>query len=723
MKTQYYCLLEDDNNLAKTLVKPQMANDEVTTKILENNILELADVAAWANTRIFHQAMKLAFFLMPVKKVAAQITQEAINLAKIKSAEKKAHRKRWFTSNKYQDGGGPTSLLMHENQFIQTMVYQEAEKYERYQEGIATQDHIDLIKSQANNNADELLDLLSNSPIMQTDWVIRYLKTIVQISNNISADLITAIACLVCNFQPKDAATLHAFFEAVSPNYCSKRKVLLMNKLKNRFPLLKVCKKDGKQTYFYGQEQVSSKWSRLVESFFAQTVPWGTKCGDATQHTTLLIKDKIKKLINVFIKNYIFEKDHKQMSYLHAIVCPDCFLSLISDIKFDCPREKLALPIFLVENNASSDDSDLDPSNNNSGANIDRELQLTQKELEDFTESSSKYLSKEIERRNNLLIKNISILLDGQPQPILIDEKEQTVWDLTQNKVVWFRLKESSDIAKIVSWDKEGLLIIGLLELNSKTIKDSWQHKLLGWKKDQIILPNNNIINLAIKLVENENEEEFFIGATYQDLAKEWSFNNINLSNWWYGAPTRQLVTVSLLLLVLFSSLLIWMRTTFISPVEIANNVTPIPQQSTKPKRGKVITTLLPTKTNLDPTSELNQNKIAFNFYPSKNNEEVLKLDIPNNIATMQVFFNIDHFSNDQEYLAVIETTEPNATSVWRQVIVKEKTEFPFSISVSLDLLTKREYNLIIKSIDNNNIEKELERYNFMIHRTSFVSH
>ncbi|KAF0248049.1 MAG: hypothetical protein FD167_2551, partial [bacterium] len=503
---------------------------------------------------------------------------------------------------------------------------------------------------------------------------------------------------------------------AVSPNYCSKRKVLLMNKLKNRFPLLKVCKKDGKQTYFYGQEQVSSKWARLVESFFAQTVPWGTKCGDATQHTTLLIKDKIKKLINVFIKNYIFEKDHKQMSYLHAIVCPDCFLNLISDIKFDCPREKLALPIFLAENNASSDDSDLDPSDNNSGAIIDRELQLTQKELEDFTESSSKYLSKEIERRNKLLIKNISILLDGQPQPIFIDEKEQTVWDLTQNKVVWFKLKESSDIAKIVSWDKEGLLIIGLLELNSKTIKDSWQHKLLGWKKDQIILPNNNIINLAIKFVENENEEEFFIGATYQDLAKEWSFKNINLSNWWYVAPTRQLVTVSLMLLVLFSSLLIWRRTTSISPVEIANNVTPIPQQSTKPNRGKVITTLLPVKINLDTTSESNQNKIVFNF-PSKNNEEVLKLDIPNNITTMQIFFNIDHFSNAQKYLAIIESNEPNASSIKRQAIVKQKNESPFFISVSLDLLTKREYNLIIKSIDNNNVEKELERYNFIMAR------
>jgi hypothetical protein len=722
MKTQYYCLLEDDNNLAKTPVKPQMANDETTTKILENNILELANVATWTNIHIFHQAMKLAFFLIPVKKVAAQITQEAISLAKIKSTEKKAHRKRWFANNRYQDGGGPTSLLMHENQFIQSMIYQEAEKYEKYQEGIATQNHINLIKSQANNNADELFDLLSNLPVKQGDWIIRYLKTLVQISNSISADLITAIACLVCNFQIKDAATLHAFFEAISPNYCSKRKLLLMNKLKNRFPLLKVCKKDGKQTYFYGQEQVNSKWSSLVENFFTKTVPWGTKCGDATQHTTLLIKDKIKKLVNIFTKNYIFEKDHKQMSYLHAIVCPDCFLKLVSDVKFDCPREKLALPIFLAENNASSDDSDLDPSNNKTGPNTDRELQLTQTELEDFAQSSSKYLSKEIERRNNLSIKKVSILLDGQPQAILIDKQEQTIWDLTQNKVVWLTLKESSDIAKIVSWDKEGLLIIGLLELNSKAIKDSWQHKLLGWKKDQIVLPNNNIINLAIKLIEKEDEEEFFIAATYEDLTKEWSLNNLNLSNWWYGTSTRELVAVSILLLVLFSSLLIWIRkTTFISPVEIANNITPIAQPTTEPKRGKVITTLLPTKTNLDPTSELNENKIAFKFNSSDINnldkiDEVLKLDIPNNVNTLQIFFDINHFSNYKQYVAVIETTEPNVTSVRRQTITKQKNKFLPSISIPLEnMLASQEYHLIIKGIDNNGIEKELQRYNFIV--------
>lgn len=716
MKTQYYCLLEDANNLAKTPVKPQMANDE-TTKVLENNILELANVAAWANTHTFYQAMKLAFFLIPIKEVAVQITREAINLAKIKSSEKKAHRKRWFAKNRYQEGGGPTSLLMHENQFIQTMIYQEAEKYEKYQEGIATQEHIEIIKSQV-DNAGELLDLLSQLPIKQKDWIVRYLKTILQVSNSISADLITAIACLVCNFQPKDAATLHSFFEAISPNYSSKRKVLLMNKLINRFPLLKVCKQDGKQTYFYGQEEVNTKWSRLVEHFFAKTVPWGTKCGDIIQPTTLFMKDKIKKLINVFTKIYIFEKDHKQMSYLHAIVCPDCFLKLISEVKFDCPREKLTLPIFLAENNASSDDNDggLDPTNDQ--GLTDRELQLTEKELEDFVHSSSKYLSKQIERRNNLSIKKISFLSDGQPQTISIDKQEQTIWDLTQNKVVWLRVKESHNLPKIVSWDKEGLLIIGLLELNSKAIKDSWQHKLLGWKKDKIILPNNNIINLAIKLLENENEEEFFIGATYQDLTKEWNFKNINLSNWFYSFPSQQLVT-SLLLLVFFSGFLLWIRTTFINPVEVSNNINSTSQHSIKPTlRGKVVTTLLPTKTNLGNPNSLNENKIVFNFHSKKddinNIDEVLKLQIPNNITTMEIVFAINHFSKYEKYLAVIDTTEPKPTSVWKQAITK-KNQFPLSISIPLDVLTNQEYNLIIKRIDNNATEKEVERYNFII--------
>lgn len=727
MKTQYYCLLEDDKNLVKTPVKPvkpKMANDGITTEILENNILGLANVAAWNNTYTFCQAMKLAFFLIPIKKVAAQITQEAISLAKIKSNEKRAHRKRWFSRNKYQGGRGPTSLLMHENQFIQTMIYQESEKYEKYQEGIATKELINLITYQANNNADELLDLLSKSPIKQKDWIIRYLKTIVQNSNNVSADLITAITCLVCNFQPKDAATLHAFFEveAISPNYCSKRKLLLMGKLINRFPLLKIFKEDGKQTYFYGQEQVNSKWSGLVESFFAKTVPWGTKCRNPTQYTTLPVKDKIKGLIAMFTRNYILEKDHKQMSYLHSIVCPDCFLKLFSEAKFDCPREKLTLPIFLAENNANPDNSDLDPNNNKPELSLDRELELTQTELEDLAASSSKYLSKEIERRNNLSIKKISVLLDGQPQPILIDKKEQTIWDLTQNKVVWLRLKDNSSLPKIVSWDKEGLLIIGLLELNSKTIKDSWQHSLLGWKKDYIVLPDNNIINLAIKLIENENGEEFFIGATYEDLTKEWSFKNINLSNWWYSFSTPQLVT-TLLLLVLFSGFLIWINTSSINRVEVANNINPISQPSATPNsRGKVVTTLLPVKTLLEEPKELNQNKIAFNFYPKENNksdqnkiDEVLKLEIPNSINTMEIFFAIEQFSNYEKYLAVIETSEPKATLVWRQPIAKQKNKFPLSISVSLDVLHNQEYSLIIKKVDNNGMEKELERYNFIV--------
>lgn len=731
MKTEYYCLLEDNNNFTKPSITHLSENKELDTKVLENTVLELADLTTWTNSYIFYKAMKLAFFLIPVKEVAAQVTQEAINLAKIKSAERKGHRRRFFANKKYQEGGGPTGLLMHENQFVQAMVYQEIEKYEKYQEGSATTTDINLIKSHAKNKTAVLLDLLSSTPVLETDWIIRYLKTIVQISNNNSPDLITAITRLVCDFQSIDVSNLYVFFggKGTDPNYFSKRKLLLMNKLKKRFPFLEICKIEGKRTFFYGQEQVNSKWSNLVETFFTQIIPWGTRCNDLTKHDTSFIKAEIRKLINMFRKNYIFEEDHKQMSYLHAIVCPDCFINLISAVKLDCPRERLALPKFLSSNNNSSNnfDDDSEINNGNIVNKLDRNLKLTEEQLDDLTQSSLKYLSIEAERRENIKIEKIGILLDGQQLPILIDKQEESVWDLTLNKVVWVNIKDSiSDIVKIVSWDSEGLLVIGLLELNSRKIKNSWSHKLLGWKKNSIILPNNRSIDIVIKVIEKEDEEdEIVIGAKYQDSIKDFYLNKIlfeNLSVLWSNTSKQQLAMLSILVVSIIS-LLIIVKPLLFNKLEVASNdpivSNPLP---TRNLRGSKITTLAPVKVLPKLTDPSSNDNITFNLSDKHNNylenvDELIKLEVPKDIANVQLLLNIESISKKAEKFSLIITTRSKEKElIWKKVVDRPVDISEIMVSIPTDLFNNQEYKLIINSIDND-MKKELRQYNLVIEK------
>lgn len=290
----------------------------------------------WTTAEVFNQARKLALVIMPIPELANQIAYEAMLAAHVCHNKQYRHRQSWLKQQRYKKFG-PTKALLHQHQLVQRFVYREAEKYERYSEGDT---------SQVIDNP-EIAELLAHTPLTPADLVVRYLKYLVQLAEDNSANTVLAVTKLIYRYRTIDVAELYTQLHGDGPadNYFSKRKGEFFKRLEERFcalieqGVLTVGTNNRRERYFHGQEQPNARWQTLVTETFQHFTPWGTTCTVTTAPHSFV--DNLWQWLE-----RLFNEDQRKLSRIHTLLCPACFQKLVQDLNLASPTECLTLPQF-----------------------------------------------------------------------------------------------------------------------------------------------------------------------------------------------------------------------------------------------------------------------------------------------------------------------------------------------------------------------------------------
>lgn len=681
-----------------------------------------SSVINWTTANTYVTAFCLAFYVLPIKAIAQQIAQEAIDIAKIKYYEKESHRRRWLDNDRYKKDG-PTSLLMHHRQMIQHFILHESQKYERYQEGERSDELKKEIKTALNSHSiqlQSLLNLLENAELTNEDLIVRYLEANVLFSNNNSKDLVTAITCLICNLSPQEASELHVKFKQISPNYCSKRKSLLLKKLAQRFKsFIKVCKSDGKQTYFTGQEKNSPKMARLVEEFLSLLVPWGTTCPEGKETCfSERLHNWLEKIVNVIRLRFMIEQDWQELGYLHALTCPNCFLSLTQEIKLGCPRGHLALPDFSLLRHGEEQKM----------KKQDRHIQLTQADSETLVKSIDDYLQHQQARRAAIDVKHLTLLANHQPLVMNVNGQETNTMDITQANTATFLVSEVANTIKIISEDAEGALPLAVLEIPSRETTQTFSYYMSGERKFFIPISENQHIVLKMRLKNGaEPDAQFLCQLTFyknqpQPQIEDSHLNRDLLPKW---TLQKQLLIVTLLITLLIGSVMLWKNWfSLVQPSEsnLAKNIDPLPSLTEGVSRGTTAAMPTPTPNNLYSTPTNVVIDTATYELNTRSTEPAL-ISLATNIKTLKLKLNFSNneLANTKQCIAEVFFIDSNK-DVWKSNTLKIKA-YRKNRWVVLDIpsyiFQNGEYGVILRDSYKTNIDSELVKFSLLIKTAS----
>ncbi len=453
------------------------AFDPATTNLMELDY--------WSATETFTQAKYLALMILPIQEIATQVAYDAMLSAQVCRNKQYSYRKGWLKNNRYKKYG-PTKALLHKNQLVQNFVYREIEKYEKYTEGDLNQPINHLFE-----------DLLKAFHISKETLIVRYIKFLIQIAEDNSANAILAITKLIYKYRTIDVAEIYTRLHGDGPadNYFSKRKGDFMKRLEERFQtlinqeVLKVCVGNKRERYFQGQEKFNSQWAGFVNQSLNSFVPWGTSCLQASTETS-------------FIENFfnwverIFNQDQKKLVTIHTLFCPHCFEKLTKELNVGKPSQLLALPDFNIQ------DNNLKMVNHPSDSIVEKaEVKQVLNKLNNENLRRQKMKSEGI--------KHIFVLVDNTKIADIDFSKTETVEAVIEDDSL-----HTSKMLKFYSVDREGDLLLATVVLQKKDFSSFFsslsQQKIL-------ILDGVEKLFLSISYHQDTGEKgKYFISLEYK---------------------------------------------------------------------------------------------------------------------------------------------------------------------------------------------------------------
>jgi len=280
---------------------------------------------------LLNEAFRLACFILGDRDAALRVVASA--LAKLEVAAT-AQGKRLY----YRPTGRPWSRYSQSNRFrnnisfdephlLQRLIYIESEPYE-------------IAKEQGKGSA----------AVGEEDLVIHFIKHLTTKTIKRNSFYVTlGVSRLLYSYSTAETMDIYNAViqdpERVKDDYYYRsRKGILMHELKERFgDLINICRGSRGEERF----QADNNQSRLVElvreclSFFT---PW---------HTACLIPfgiDPITDGIPSLSYHGHKEEDQIDVNRMHAVVHPDCFRRLITNLHLDGPDTRLEIPHFFYAN-------------------------------------------------------------------------------------------------------------------------------------------------------------------------------------------------------------------------------------------------------------------------------------------------------------------------------------------------------------------------------------
>ena len=480
------------------------------------------------------KAFDLACFIQRDRNAAVRIVTQA--LAKLEVAVT-TQGKRLY----YKPAGRPqlrrslpdrlrNKISFCDTHLLQRLIYIESEPYEIAQE-----------RSNGSTRADE------------EDFVIHFVKHLVGKTIKRNSFYVTlGLGRLLHSYTTAETMDIYNAViqnpESVKDDYYYRsRKGVLMQELKQRFgDLINVCHGPRGEERFEADEN-PGRFVELVRECLNFFTPWNTPC---------LVPagiDPIREGIPSLSYHGKSEEDKIEVNRIHALLHPDCFGRLISDLHFDPPEKRLDIPRFFYTN-------DMD---NNGSDNPRRQPKLTEEELR----SIKRELDGNSERRKAAHAGLLRIIVDG---------KERASFDLSEKNSTRFHVQRDSELIEVRSRNTSGpeVLLASHLLAHAKT-DDRVEHGDVS-----ITLEGGQRVSIVVSTATDGTDATVDISYRETNPFRAASFlfqqtaQSIRRSLWGYRSILAATLGVLLLVIGLVAVIKYWRKAnaTLTDPNQVATN-------------------------------------------------------------------------------------------------------------------------------------------------------
>lgn len=284
-----------------------------------------------ADATLFRRAFELAYFIHPYTNVALGVAESAMHKLD-HSFGRQGRRAVYMPSGRRQGHETParvirTKVSLREEHLLQVLVYAESEPWESSSEQGAGSHHV-----------------------TEEDMVIRFIKHLVQITVRRNSFYVTlGLGRLLYEYNTSQVRQMydvlmqdHARFRDNS--YLRRQKNLLIQELLHRFnPMIRTITTSQREERFQTQP-TTAPLLRLVHECLGRFTPWDTACVFPEKGF-----DPVGKIPALsFTGSNPDDEAPVEITRIHTITHPDCFVRLAASLGFPVPDEVLAVPQFFI---------------------------------------------------------------------------------------------------------------------------------------------------------------------------------------------------------------------------------------------------------------------------------------------------------------------------------------------------------------------------------------
>lgn len=379
---------------------------------------------------LLNKAFQLACFIVGERNSALQIVTGALTKLEVTAATQgkrlyyRPTGRLW--SHRSQANRLRNNISFNEPHLLQRLIYLEAEPYEIAQERA-----------------------IGSAALGEEDLVIHFIKHLTKKTVKRNSFYVTlGLSRLLYSYTTAETMDIYSAViqdpERVKDDYYYRsRKGILMQELKQRFgDLINICRGPRGEERFQADDN-QGRFVELVRECLTFFTPWHTPCLIPAGIDP--ITDGIPSL-SYQGKN---EEDKIEMDRIHAVLHPDCFQRLTTDLRFDAPDTRLEIPRFFYANDMNGNDS---KDNRRNPPNLD-EQELT---------SIKDQLDCNAARRKAARAGVLRVLVDGI---------EQARIDLNDSRSTRFSLDMNAELIEVRSRDTAGeeLLLASHLLTSTET--------------------------------------------------------------------------------------------------------------------------------------------------------------------------------------------------------------------------------------------------------------
>jgi len=363
---------------------------------------------------LLNKAFQLAYFILGDRNAALCVVTGALAKLEVAAA---AQSKRLY----YRPTGRPWSGRSHWDRFrnnisfnephlLQRLIYIESEPFEIAQEQAKDAD------------------------VGEEDLVIHFIKHLTKKTVKRNSFYVTlGLSRLLYSYTTAETMDIYNAViqdpERVKDDYYYRsRKGVLMQELIQRFgDLINICRGPRGEERFQADDN-QGQFVELVRECLTFFTPWHTPC--LVPAGIDPITDGIPSL-SYQGKN---EEDKVELNRIHAVLHPDCFQRLTTDLRFDAPDDRLEIPRFFFSN---------DMTDNGSNGNRRNPPKLNEQELTSIKDQ----LDSNAARRKAAHAGLLRIIVDGT---------EHARIDLDMTRGVRLSLDKDAELIEVRSRDSAG---------------------------------------------------------------------------------------------------------------------------------------------------------------------------------------------------------------------------------------------------------------------------